>query len=76
MVSKVALVKTDKGGLEAYQRALGLLCGIEDLDGKNIMKAVECSGSLLATIPKAFRKAAEIRSRRMLKLKMLLDNLE
>ncbi len=36
MVSRVALVKTDEGVLEAYQHALGLLGGIEDLDGRNI----------------------------------------
>lgn len=35
MVSKVALVKTDKGVLEAYRRALELIGGIDDLNVGN-----------------------------------------
>ena len=36
MVSRVAVVKTDRGVLEAYRHALGLIGGIDDLNAGNV----------------------------------------
>lgn len=56
-----------------YSSALETAIGLEEKASKLYLDLVKCSSSLLATIPKAFKKVAERRNSRKLKLKILLD---
>lgn len=56
-----------------YSSALETAIELEEKASKFYLDLVKCSNSLLATIPKAFKKVAERRSNRKLKLKILLD---
>jgi len=59
-----------------YSDALEVALELEDKASRFYRAAAEQSGSLLATIPRAFRKVSEIRSKRKLKLESLLDILK
>ena len=58
-----------------YSDALRMAIELEEKASKFYLDASERSKSLLATIPRAFRKVAERRSNRKLKLKSLLESL-
>jgi rubrerythrin len=59
----------------SYSDALKMAVKLEQNASKFYLDTAERSKSLLATIPRAFRKVAEIRSNRKLKLKSLLESL-
>lgn len=59
----------------SYSDALKIAVKLEQNASKFYLDIAERSKSLLATIPRAFRKVAERRSNRKLKLKSLLENL-
>lgn len=59
----------------SYSDALKIAVKLEQNASKFYLDTAERSKSLLATIPRAFRKVAERRSNRKLKLKSLLENL-
>ena len=65
---------TSKEGMK-YLDVLKIAMELEEKAGKFYLDAAERSESLLATIPRAFRKVAERRNNRKLKLKSLLDKL-
>ena len=58
-----------------YSTALKMAIELEEKAGKFYLDTAERSESLLATIPRAFRKVAERRNNRKLKLKSLLESL-
>jgi rubrerythrin len=58
-----------------YSTALKMAVELEEKAGKFYLDTAERSESLLATIPRAFRKVAERRNNRKLKLKSLLESL-
>ena len=58
-----------------YLDALRMAIGLEEKASKFYLDITERSESLLATIPMAFRKVAERRNNRKLKLRLLLDKL-
>jgi rubrerythrin len=58
-----------------YSTALKMAIELEEKAGKFYLDIAERSESLLATIPRAFRKVAERRNNRKLKLKSLLESL-
>ena len=58
-----------------YSDALKMAIQLEVKASKFYLDGAEWSKSLLATISRAFRKAAESRKERLLKLNSLLDNL-
>jgi len=60
----------------SYPNALKKAIELEDKAVKFYLDVAERSDSLLATIPRAFRKVAERRGNRKLKLKSLLDKLK
>jgi len=68
-------VKTNLTEDTSYSDALKMAIELEEKASKFYLDAAERSKSLLATIPRAFRKVAERRSNRKLKLKMLLESL-
>lgn len=57
----------------SYSEALRMAIELEDKAGKFYMQVAEMSKELLATIPAAFRKVAERRSRRKQALESLLN---
>lgn len=59
----------------SYSDALKMAIQLEEKASKFYSDAAERSKSLLATIPRAFRKVAERRNNRKLKLKSLLKSL-
>ena len=59
----------------SYSDALKMAIELEEKASKFYLDAAEQSKSLLATIPRAFRKVAEGRNNRKLKLKSILDSL-
>ena len=59
----------------SYSDALKMAITLEEKASKFYLDVAERSKSLLATIPRAFRKVAERRSNRKLKLKSLLESL-
>lgn len=59
----------------SYSDALKMALELEEKVSKSYLDVAELSKSLLATIPRAFRKVAERRNNRKVKLKSLLDNL-
>ena len=59
----------------SYSDALKMALELEEKVSKFYLDVAELSKSLLATIPRAFRKVAERRNNRKVKLKSLLDNL-
>jgi len=58
----------------SYSEALRIAIELEEKACKFYLDVAECSQSLLATIPRAFNRAAKIRSKRKLELQSLLDN--
>jgi hypothetical protein len=58
-----------------YGDALRMAIQLEEKAGAFYAEAADMSESLLATIPQAFRRIAEERNRRKLKLQSMLDNL-
>jgi rubrerythrin len=58
----------------SYSDALKMAIELEEKAGKFYLDTAERSKSLLATIPRIFRKVAEIRSNRKLKLKSVLES--
>jgi rubrerythrin len=68
-------VKTTLTEDTSYSDALEMAIEFEEKASKFYLDAAERSKSLLATIPRAFRKVAERRSNRKLKLKSLLESL-
>ena len=58
-----------------YSVALKMAIKLEEKASKFYLNIAERSESLLATIPRAFRKVAERRNNRKLKLKSLLESL-
>ncbi|HIE18689.1 TPA: hypothetical protein EYP75_03085 [Candidatus Bathyarchaeota archaeon] len=67
------LIETDLKKDMSYIDALKMAIELEEKAGRFYMDVAERSGSLLATIPRAFRKAAEVRNKHKLKLKKLLE---
>ena len=65
---------TSKEGM-SYLDALEMAIELEEKASKFYLDVAEQSKSLLATIPRAFRKVAERRNNRKLKLKSILDSL-
>lgn len=59
----------------SYSDALKVAIELEEKASKFYSDAAEQTKSLLATIPRAFRKVAERRNNRKLKLKSLLESL-
>ncbi len=59
----------------SYLDALKIAMELEEKASKFYLDIAERSESLLATIPRAFRKVAERRNNRKLKLNLLLDKL-
>ena len=59
----------------SYARALEMAVQLESKASTFYSEAADTSESLLATIPKAFRRIAEERNRRKLRLQSMLDNL-
>lgn len=70
------MVETALAEDTSYSDALKMAIELEEKASKFYLDAAERSKSLLATIPRAFRKVAERRSNRKLKLKSLLENLK
>jgi len=60
----------------SYSDALKIAIQLEEKASKFYLDLAERSRSLLATLPGAFRKVAEIRSKRKQKLKALFNNLK
>lgn len=60
----------------SYSDALKMAIELEEKASKFYLDVAEQSKSLLATIPRAFRKVAERRNNCKLKLKSLLDKLK
>jgi len=60
----------------SYLNALKMAIELEEKANKFYSDAAERSKSLLATIPRAFKKAAENRNNRKLKLKTMLNRLK
>lgn len=58
----------------SYLETLKMALQLEEKAAKFYLDVAECSRSLLATIPHAFRKVAEKRDNRKFKLKSLLHN--
>lgn len=58
----------------SYSDALKMAIELEEIASKLYSDVAEWSKSLLATIPSAFRKVAERRNNRKLKLKSLLES--
>jgi len=58
----------------SYSNALKMAIELEEKASKFYLDVVERAKSLLATIPSAFRKVAERRNNRKLKLKSLLES--
>jgi rubrerythrin len=58
----------------SYVDALEMAVQLEEKACKFYLDAAECSKSLLATIPQAFKKTAETRNKRKLKITLLLDS--
>jgi len=69
-------IKIDLSEEASYLDALKAALELEKKAKKFYVDMAEQSSSLLATIPRAFRKVAEIRDKRMLKLKSLIDRSE
>ena len=69
------LAKTTLKGDMSYLDALKMAVELEEKASKFYFDAAEQSKSLLATIPRAFRKVAEKRNNRKPKLKSLVENL-
>ena len=59
----------------SYSNALKMAIELEEKASKFYLDVAEQSKSLLATIPRAFRKVAERRNNRKLKLKSLLSSI-
>jgi len=68
-------VKTTLTEDTSYSDALEMAIELEEKASKFYLDTAERSKSLLATIPRVFRKVAERRSNLKLKLKMLLESL-
>lgn len=58
----------------SYSDALKKAIELEENASEFYLKIAECSESLLATMPRTFRKVGEKRSARKFKLKQLLDD--
>ncbi|MCW3977391.1 MAG: hypothetical protein NWE77_05610 [Candidatus Bathyarchaeota archaeon] len=69
------LAKTTLKGDMTYLDALKMAVELEEKASKFYFDAAEQSKSLLATIPRAFRKVAERRNNRKPKLKSLVESL-
>lgn len=69
------IIDTQITTIRSYSEALQKAIALEEQITKFYLHVAECSESLLATIPRAFKKVAEKRKKHMLKLKSLLDNL-
>ncbi|RLA82729.1 MAG: hypothetical protein DRG31_06990 [Deltaproteobacteria bacterium] len=70
------LVETDFKKDASYSDALKMAIKLEEKASKFYMDVAKRSESLLATIPRAFKKVAEVRNNRRLKLKNLLNSLK
>ncbi len=57
-----------------YSEALRMAVQLEEKACRFYLDAAECGKSLLATIPRAFKKTADERNKRKLKLEALLSN--
>jgi len=60
----------------SYSEALKIAMRLEENAYKFYTDVAECGKSLLATIPRALRKAAETRNKRILELRSILDSLK
>ena len=69
------IVETTLAEDAKYSTALKMVIELEEKAGKFYLDIADRSESLLATIPRAFRKVAERRNNRKLELKLLLESL-